>query len=158
MNGDVFIVTIGVAWIRINPETDEYIPVPQKSQRFGMRLSSLSENISNIKSVFELIYDIKPNAKIVLTVLPAPMVRGIQNIGEPPFVSDCLSKSVMRLTAHEICAEFDDRILYWPSFEMVRWLGGHVPPVFGQSDAHARQPNDELADIIAKSPISKFSI
>jgi hypothetical protein len=68
MNGDVFIVTIGVAWIRINPETDEYIAVPRKGQRFGMRLSSLSENISNIKSVFELIYDIKPNAKIVLTV------------------------------------------------------------------------------------------
>jgi hypothetical protein len=86
------------------------------------------------------------------------MVRGIPNIAESPFVADCLSKSVMRLAAHEICTEFDDRILYWPSFEMVRWLGGHVPPVFGQSDGHARHPNDELVDMIAKSSISKFSI
>ena len=64
MNGDVFIVTIGVAWIRINPETDEYIAVPRKGQRFGMRLSSLSENISNIKSVFELIYTLSQMPKL----------------------------------------------------------------------------------------------
>jgi hypothetical protein len=41
--------------------------------------------------------------------------------------ADSISKSVMRLTAHEITTAGIPEIDYWPSFEIVRWCGAHLP-------------------------------
>jgi hypothetical protein len=154
---DVFIITIGVAWIPVDEKTMAWKPSLKKGERFSMRLSSQEENVSNVRRVIHLIRSVRPNCKIILTVSPVPGTRGYAGAAKSPFVADCLSKSVMRMTAHVVCSQLRDQVIYWPSFEMVRWLGGHTGPVFGQSDGNARHPNDELVQIIMKSFISTFS-
>jgi hypothetical protein len=65
--------------------------------------------------------------------------------------ADCLSKSTLRLACHEVCAKRPD-IIYWPSFEIVRWLGVHYTrpdrPVFGHEDGIARHVSNWVVDMI----------
>jgi hypothetical protein len=53
---------------------------------------------------------------------------------ESAVVADCVSKSTLRAAVHEFLLTRPGQVRYWPSFEMVRWLGGHAGRVFGTDD------------------------
>ncbi|MBE0630605.1 MAG: GSCFA domain-containing protein, partial [Burkholderia vietnamiensis] len=66
------------------------------------------------------------------------------------------SKSTLRVVAHEFVTSNPD-VIYWPSFEIVRWLGGHVGPFYGNDDDAALHVGDHVVKAITDSFIEHFS-
>ena len=71
--------------------------------------------------------------------------------------ADCISKSIMRVTAHELLKSGLPQLYYWPSFEIVRWLGAHTGPAYGCHDGFSVHVNDDLVDLITTLFLETFS-
>lgn len=63
-------------------------------------------------------------------------------------MADCLSKSTLRVAIAEHMKEATSGVFYWPSFEMVRWIGAHTGPAYGQDDNLTRHVNKSLVALI----------
>jgi hypothetical protein len=44
--------------------------------------------------------------------------------------------------------------MYWPSFEMVRWLGAHHGRLYGNDDGSAHHVDFQVIDLIIDSFVS----
>ena len=88
-----------------------------------------------------------------MTVSPSALIATTEF--DSAVEADCLSKSTLRLACHEAMSAMADRpMVYWPSFEMVRWLGAHYapfsPPAYGLEDGNSRHVSDWLVDLIVE--------
>ncbi len=148
------IMTIGVAPCFFHAETGAFaFPAQRRSgnpAHYRLRMTGVAENVENVLQTVALLRTLNPQIALVLTVSPVPLSGFVRN--EPGISSiveaDCLSKSVMRVVAHEV-VQRDPAIIYWPSFEIVRWLGGHAAfPAFGADDGLSRHVNEALVELI----------
>jgi len=158
----VVILTLGVAACHFRRDTGEFAFLAPRSEAlkerihlaYEMRTTTVAQNVQNILAIAGLINRLAPRPKIVLTVSPAPMAGTTEM--ESAAIADCLSKSTLRLACHEALGRLDpDQALYWPSFEIVRWLGPHfvLPPerpLYGADDANSRHVSDWLVDLIVE--------
>jgi hypothetical protein len=72
-------------------------------------------------------------------------------------ISDCVSKSILRVAIDQFFREHAPKTAYyWPSFEMVRWVGAHVdfPTLF--EDNTPRHVNRGIVEIIITNFVRKF--
>lgn len=154
------IITIGVAQI-LAGEDGSYTPYrsksfSQKKVATGM-MTSPQQNVESVLSIINRIREFSPNANIILTVSPIPLISSYLP-NSSAFVQDCISKSIMRITAAQIMTMKLNGVYYWPSFEMVRWLSAHTGPVFGvDNDLGTRHVNDQIIENIAELFIEKFT-
>jgi len=167
---DVFVMTLGLAPCFFKRDTGEFAFFTIKSSTvrefmfdaFVMRTTKVSENVENIRLIFQSIFSIsgrKP--RIVLTVSPVPLAG--TNEFDSAITADCLSKSILRVACQEAMDERDDsQVLYWPSFEIVRWLGTHfsqsLPPVFGVEDGNSRHVSAWVVNLIIDQFLSCYAI
>ena len=155
---DVFVMTLGVAASFFDDE-GEFVFISQHSQTTAaslglrtMRTTSVAENVENISRIVGAVWRIAGRkVKIVLTVSPVPLA-GTSEM-ESAVTADCLSKSTLRVACQEaIAKEPAGDLIYWPSFEMVRWLGPHfgpeTPPVYAADDGNTRHVSAWLIDLI----------
>jgi hypothetical protein len=130
-----FVFTLGLAEIWEDAETGRVFwrGVPKDMhdvKRHVFRVSTVAENERNILRIVELIREINPTAPIVLTLSPVPLAATFRDMS--CVTADCVSKATLRLAIDSVLARKLDSVYYWPSFEVVRWVGGHVPwPVYG---------------------------
>ncbi len=94
------------------------------AERHRFRQTSVAENEQNILAIVELIRSTNPTAPIVLTLSPVPLKATFRHIS---CVTDCVSKSVLRVAIDNVMSMEPDDVWYWPSFEVVRWAGAHFP-------------------------------
>ena len=113
---------------------------------FQFRTTSVSENKENLQKIIEMIREINENTKIVLTLSPVPL-KGTLNT---PSVmqADSISKSTLRIAINEIMTNNPSGVSYWPSFEMVRWLGVYFENVFGLEDGRSGHVSSYVIDNI----------
>ncbi|RFC36365.1 MAG: GSCFA family protein [Candidatus Nitrotoga sp. LAW] len=105
--------------------------------RHRFRITTVDENRKNIRQIIDLIRKINGTVPIVLTLSPVPLKATFQNVS--CMTADCVSKSILRVAIAEIMQENRPDIFYWPSFEIVKWGGCHLPyPVYGTDDAVVR--------------------
>ena len=83
-----------------------------------------------------MIREINKKTQIVLTLSPVPL-KGTLDM---PSVmqADAVSKSTLRIAINEIMLNSPAGVSYWPSSEMVRWLGVYFEDVFGLEDQRSR--------------------
>jgi tetratricopeptide (TPR) repeat protein len=154
----VVIMTLGVA-ASLFDDDGNFVFIHQNTRsanqvldRLRMRTTTVAENVENIGLIIEAVRRLAgPQTRIVLTVSPVPL-KGTTEF-DSAIVADCLSKSTLRLACQEVVAtRAADGVLYWPSFEMVRWVGANfgpgVPPVYGAEDGNSRHVSKWLADLI----------
>ncbi len=157
-SADVFVFTLGVAPCFFDRETGEFAFSTTESifgreylnQHCVMRTTTVAENISNIKAILDGLERLAGRRqKIVMTISPVALQATTEFYSA--ITADCLSKSTLRLACHEICEQRPD-IVYWPSFEIVRWLGVHYNrpdrPVFAQEDGNTRHVSNWVVDLI----------
>jgi hypothetical protein len=72
---------------------------------------------------------LNPNIKLVLTLSPVPLARTFEF--SSAIVADAVSKSVLRAAIHELIGMYPEKIFYFPSYEMVTWLGRYRGDAFG---------------------------
>jgi GSCFA family len=130
-----FVFTLGLAEIWEESATGRVFwrGVPKElydSRRHVFRLSTAAENERNILRMIELIREVNATAPIVLTLSPVPLAATFRDIS--CVTADCVSKATLRVAIDSVMTRKLDGVYYWPSFEIVRWLGGHIPwPVYG---------------------------
>lgn len=155
---DVFVMTLGVAAAFFDDE-GEYVHVSQRNQadvrahgRLTMRTCGVAENVDNIERILDAVRRLcRPGVRFVLTVSPVPMAGTTEF--ESAITADCLSKATLRVACHEVVARRGPgEVIYWPSFEMVRWLGPHfgpgAEPAYGADDGNTRHVSKWLVDLI----------
>ena len=154
----VFVMTLGVAASFFNAD-GRFAFIPQHARTTAdalaglqMRTTTVAENVENIGRIVDAVRRLAgPGVRIVLTVSPVPMSATTEF--DSAITADCISKSTLRLACHEVVsARGEEGVLYWPSFEIVRWMGTHfgpdVPPVYGGDDGNPRHVSAWLVDEI----------
>jgi GSCFA family protein len=155
-----FVFTFGLAEVWQDRETKGVFwrGIPQEvfdEKRHEFRLSTVDENEENIVRLIELIRTVNPDAPIVLTLSPVPLLATFR--GRSCITADAVSKSALRMAIDAVESRGLHRVYYWPSFEIVRWVGGHLPyPAFGVPDRRARHVSRYLVDEIIDAFVETF--
>ena len=113
------------------------------------RLGRIGEVLPTVMGMMRSLRLLNPNADIFVTVSPVSIhnIMGIEEFAtRGPVEADCASKTILRTCVEEVLATMpDDKIRYFPSFEIVRWLGGHSDiQAFGQDDGSAMHVSSEI--------------
>lgn len=159
---NVVVFTLGVAPAFFDQASGEYV-MPKSSalnsralaELYQFRTASVSENLDNLNAIYRQIRAVNPDCCFVVTVSPVPLRMTFEF--ESAIFADCLSKSTLRVVAHEFMQQGLPRTYYWPSFEVVRWLGGHVGPYYGLDDDSSAHVGEEVVGVITDLFIDHFS-
>ena len=105
VNGDVF-------WRAI--PSDAFDP-----ERHGFRVSTVEENLENLRVIVRLIHQHRPRAKIIFTLSPVPLVATFRPVS--CVSANTVSKAILRVAVDELMRERanDDLLHYFPSYEIV---------------------------------------
>ena len=126
---DVFIFTLGLteAWrSSIDNATFPVCPLVVTEsvsvKDYYLHNFSLEEIERDLTEFIELLAEVNNSAKIILSVSPVPLVAtgNRQHI----LVSNCFSKSLLRVAAGNISSRFSN-VDYFPSFEIINTIPGY---------------------------------
>jgi len=145
------VLTIGLAEVWYDRETGGVFWRGVPKQIFdesihACRVSTVEENAANIRSIVRLIRDNCRDVPIVLTLSPVPLKA---TFGDTScMTADCVSKSILRVAIDQVVGEGIEGLHYWPSFEIVKWLGCHLPtPMYGD-DGNTRHVSRSTVRLI----------
>ena len=159
LTADSVILSLGVSAAYFSRATGEFVMPSTSSDSKHLfaasshfRMLSVSENFRKLRNIVQQLRALNSSVKIVLTVSPVPLAA---TFDRPSAVqADAVSKSTLRLTVEELLAEGLPDVYYWPSFEVVRWLGAHAPreapPIFGADDKSTRHVSQWAVDMIIR--------
>jgi len=159
---DAFIYTLGVAACFFERGTNRFI-LPESRQlalqafaeHYEFRTTSVQENLDNMLRMIARLRELNPALKIFITVSPVPMQSTFER--KSAVLADCMSKSTLRLVADQLCRSDLKDIFYWPSFEIVRWMSGHVGPFFGTDDGASWHVSEGLVQQIIDLFVDRFT-
>jgi hypothetical protein len=157
-----FIFTLGLAEVWEDSETGEVFwrGVPEHvfdEGRHVFRLSTVEENVRNIDQIVATIREVNPDAPIVLTLSPVPLKATFRDVS--CVAADAVSKSILRVALDLATSKKSRGVYYWPSFEMVRWVGAHLPwEAYGLDDGCVRHPSGRLVDPIIDTFAARFYV
>lgn len=121
---DMFILTFGLSEVWFDAETDNVFwrTIPKDAydpERHKFRVSTVEENKENLRAIYQLIRKHRPDAKILFTLSPIPLIATFRD--NSCLTSNSVSKSVLRVAIDEVVREFEDEgvLHYWPSFELI---------------------------------------
>jgi hypothetical protein len=119
---DVFILTFGLSEIWYDKPTGEVFwrAVPHDKfdpERHAFRVSSVEENKRNILEIFALIKKYRPDAKVIVTLSPVPLIATFRNMS--CISANSVSKATLRVAIDEAVRETQTEVYYWPSYEFV---------------------------------------
>jgi hypothetical protein len=158
-HASAFILTLGVA---LQPFHEDGLPTLQITRSTvgdyrkwvlsadSWHMLSVDEVVSYGRRIIEGLRALRPGAPVILTLSPVPLAnsRHPSVMGE-----DCLSKSTLRVAIATLMEEEIPDVYYWPSFEVIRWLGSHVGSFFTQDNRHI---DPGIIDLITELFIEKF--
>lgn len=153
-----FIITFGLAEVWRDKETKGVFwrGVPKDrfdEQKHECVLSTVEENVLNMKRIHELLLSLG-DKKVFFTLSPVPLNATFMD--RPAIVSDCVSKSTMRVALDLFFSGKPENALYWPSFEMVRWVGAHTDmPTIGHK-GQSRDVDPAVVQIIIERFVDTF--
>lgn len=147
---DVFVLTIGVAPCWFERATGNFTLQPdlRRIGDYEQRTLSVAESSAALAGVFDVLRRINPALEIVITLSPVPLARTFEF--SSAIVADCVSKCTLRAAIHETLAKYPGRKpVYFPAFEIVRWVGAHAGNAFGDDGLPRHISRDYVRNIIA---------
>lgn len=121
---DFFILTLGLSEIWYDEPTGGVFwrTLPKSKydpQRHKFRVATVEENRDNLRAIYKLIRKHRPDAKVLLTLSPIPLIATFRP--ESCMSANSVSKAVLRVAIDEVVREFKDdgHLFYWPSYEIV---------------------------------------
>ena len=153
------VLTIGVAPAFIGTDDNEFVFAKNYRQQLRagkvfMRSTSCAENVDNINRILILLNRLSYKSKIILTVSPVPLLATTEM--SSAVVADCISKSTLRAAVQEVVSH-DNSVLYFPAFEIVRWLSGYTKTgVYGADDDNSRHVSNWVVELIVKNFMDRF--
>jgi len=152
---NVIVMTLGVAPAFFHRESDalvfleDYRPLIA-SGRVYMRTPGVEETKGIVADVLGFLRAMNAGARLYVTISPVPLM-GTAELSSA-LIADCVSKTTLRAALHELLQErAPENVHYWPSFEIVRWLGAHTSlPMFGADDRASRHVSNWAVDLIVQ--------
>ena len=151
----LIIYTVGVAPCFFEAATGKFV-MPERSEavlgavrgKYIFRNTSVDENFENLRKIILLIRKENPNCKFVFSLSPVPLAATLEN--RSAMEADCLSKSILRVAVERLLQNVDGCI-YWPSFEIVRWLAAYIPGMYGEEDSSTRHVSERVVRTIIRA-------
>jgi hypothetical protein len=120
---DVFIFTLGLSEIWYNKLNGEALwgSVPTDiydEDIYGFRVSTVQENLENLIAIRNVIRKYRPDAKMIVTLSPVPLMATFRPIS--CLTASSVSKSILRVAIDEFMrSQPDDQhdTFYYPSYE-----------------------------------------
>lgn len=121
---DVFVITLGLSEVWYDSVTggvlwravprDKYDPA-----RHRFRVSSVEENRANIRAIYDLMRTFRPDAKVIFTLSPIPLVATFRPVS--CITANSVSKAILRVAVDEVLRDVrhEGHAFYWPSYEIV---------------------------------------
>lgn len=157
VDGLVFTVGLAEVWYDARTNNVFWRGVPRSIYDPAVhkcRMSKVSENVVNLVRTIEVLHDIRPGLPIILTLSPIPLRATFED--RSCIVADCVSKSTLRVAIDEVMDMKIPNVSYWPSFEIVRWLGSHVDHSLFGEDGNTRHVNRMGVQLILDQFISHY--
>ncbi len=157
---DGFVLTLGLAEIWCDKKTNGVFwrGVPDdvfNPDKHIFRVSTVEENKKNLREIALLLSEHFPHKPVIYTVSPVPLKTTFRNIS--CLTADCASKSILKAAVDEIIREEIPDVYYWPSFEIIRWLGSHLTrPTFSDNTLDCRHVSEDLVKIIVSTFINYY--
>ena len=156
---DGFVVTLGLSEVWRDKKTGGVFwrGVPKEmfnTEEHEYVLTSSTENAQNIQRIIELIREHCGDKPIILTLSPVPLAATFS--GKPCISADCVSKSILRVALNEIESQEFDGVYYWPSFELVKWVGAHTNFNAYGGDGSSRHVAEGLVKLIIDQFVGSF--
>ncbi len=121
---DVFILTLGLSEVWYSKETGgvfwRAIPADVfDPEKHGFRVSSVEENLQNLRASVDSIRRNRPGARIILTLSPVPLVATFRPVS--CVTANSVSKAILRVAIDELMREAGTGgdLFYFPSYEIV---------------------------------------
>ena len=135
----VFIITLGLSEIWYDKPSGEafWRAIPAQlfdPARHGFRSTTVDENRQNIAVTLDLIRAARPDAAVILTLSPIPLMATFRPIS--CLTANAVSKAVLRVAIDQIMSEGRADVHYYPSYEMV--TGASFDPL-EEDNRHPRQ-------------------
>ena len=122
---DVFIITLGLSEVWYDKRTGDafWRAVPRSEydpEIHGFKVSSVAENLANLQTIYRLIREHRPDAAIVVTLSPVPLVATFRPVS--CITANSVSKAVLRVAVDEFYRDHSDdsSLYYFPSYELVK--------------------------------------
>ncbi|MGB3407474.1 MAG: GSCFA domain-containing protein [Jannaschia sp.] len=123
-NTDLFILTFGLSEVWYDEVTGGVFwrSIPQEAYdpaRHKFRVTTVEENKDNIRAIYALIRKHRPEARIITTLSPVPLIATFRPVS--CISANSVSKAVLRVALDELMRELGDEgyLHYWPSYEIV---------------------------------------
>ncbi len=157
-SADLFILTFGMSlcWLNKNGElilepggthSVEGLKIAAKYDYF-MQQTTVEQNEAAIINCISRIKRVRPNAPIVTTLSPVPMMGVMANSSAIP--ANNVSKATLRLALENVRQRGLENVYYWPSYDLVNWYGNHIERAFGDTDRDARHVRQNVIDLIVE--------
>ncbi|MCP3972712.1 MAG: GSCFA domain-containing protein [Rhodobacteraceae bacterium] len=121
---EVFILTFGLSEVWYDEPTGNVFwrTIPKDAydpERHKFRVSTVEENRDNIGAIYRLIRKHRPDAKVIFTLSPIPLIATFRD--NSCLTSNSVSKSVLRVAIDEVVRAnaHEGHLFYWPSYEIV---------------------------------------
>jgi hypothetical protein len=121
---DVFILTFGLSEVWYDEPTGNVFwrTIPKDAYdpaRHKFRVSTVEENRDNLRAIYALIRRHRPDAKVIFTLSPIPLIATFRD--NSCLTSNAVSKSVLRVAIDEVVREHagEGVLSYWPSYEII---------------------------------------
>jgi len=135
----VFIITLGLSEVWYDRVTQEVFwkAIPSRiynPERHGFRVLGVEETYRALSKIRELIRTQRPQAHVIFTLSPVPLVATFRPVG--CLVADSVSKATLRVALDMLMREEPPKTWYWPSYEIVK----NTPEAYLPDNRHIK-PN-----------------
>ena len=111
---DTLIITLGTAWVYRLKEDGRVVgnchKVPERM--FIRQRLTVEEIVDTYDALLERVWNVNPNVRILFTISP---VRHLKD----GLHGNQLSKATLLLAADELCTKYQERVQYFPAYEIV---------------------------------------
>lgn len=121
---DVFVLTFGLSEVWYDEPTGNVFwrSIPREvydETRHKFRVSTVEENRENMDAIYKLIRKHRPDAKVIMTLSPVPLIATFRDIS--CITANAVSKATLRVALDEVLRDHKDEgyLHYWPSYELV---------------------------------------
>lgn len=134
---DVYILTLGLseAWYLKRNGSCCWRAIPESMYHpdlYGFKVLSVKENVSNLMRIVHLISHFRPEAQMILTLSPVPLMATFRPMS--CIVANAASKATLRAAIDEVMREELPKVHYFPSYEIVQQLYG--PAAYTEGNRH----------------------
>lgn len=121
---DILVITLGQNEAWTDRETNIIwgaTPELELRQRFSDRFqpteSNYSQNLIDLESILDMLFQANENLKVILTV--SPVAAGATFLDSDVITQSFAGKCIIRSVVHEVKKKRINQVYYFPSFEMV---------------------------------------